>query len=195
MVDESLDLLTATRGRTLDLVRTLSQAEADARPVPGRWSVGEVLDHLLLAERFFRGEVRQLAALARAGREPVLHRRFADLDISLGPVPRAALPLFTLPLRLVNPFVPRFVRDFLLTSRLVPARHPTAATPRPGRPVQALRRELAESLRETLAVFRDNADLDFRRMWHGHPVLGTNDVPALVRIVALHEQRHQAAIA
>ena len=195
MLEESLDQFVATRSHTLDLVRELSQAEADAVPAPGRWSVGEVLDHLLLAERFFRGDIRQLVGLARAGREPVLRRGFRDLDISLGPFPRGLLPVLTVPLTVANWFVPRWLREFFLTSRLVPARHPTAATPRPGRHVPVLRRELDESLRETLDLFRANADLDFRRMHHSHPILGVNDVSELLRIVTLHEQRHQRAIA
>src|SRR5262245_22020795 len=109
MCENSLDQFATTRARTLNMVRDLSQAEADARPAPGRWSVGEVLDHLVLAERFFRGEVRQLVGLARAGREPALRRGFTDLDISVGPFPRSLLRLFTLPLSVGNRFVPRFV--------------------------------------------------------------------------------------
>ena len=111
MLEDSLDQFAMARTHTLDLVRGLSQAEADAVPAPGRWSVGEVLDHLLLAEQFFRGEIRQLVGLARAGREPVLHRGFTDLDISLGPFPRRLLPVLTVPLTVANWFVPRWLHN------------------------------------------------------------------------------------
>jgi uncharacterized damage-inducible protein DinB len=195
MRSADLDRFATTRARTVDLVRDLSQAEADHVPAPGRWSVGEVLDHLLLAERFFRGEIRQLIALARAGRAPVLRRGFADLDVSIGPIPKAWLPYLEVPFRLANPFVPRCLRDFLLRTRAVPAQHPTRATPRPGRPVRVLREELLESLRETRALLEANADLDDRRLLHDHPLLGTNDVPGLLHIVTLHEERHQGQIA
>src|SRR5262249_7158170 len=185
MLRADLDRFEATRARTLDLVRDLSQPELDAVPAPGRWSVGEVLDHLLLAERFFRDEMRQLIALARAGRRRGLRRSLADLDISIGSIPKAWLPFLELPFRLTNPFVPGFIRDFALRSRLVPAQHPTRATPRPGRPGGALRQELADSVRETRALFEANADLDYRRLLHVHPLLGTNDVPGLLHIVTL----------
>src|SRR5688572_20159955 len=113
MLSDALEPFAATRAHTLDLVGDFSQAEADARPAPGRWSVGEVLDHLLLAERFFRGEIRQLIARARSGREPVLRRGFADLDIAIGPLPKALWPLLTVPLTVANRFVPRRVREFV----------------------------------------------------------------------------------
>jgi hypothetical protein len=42
--------LEAVRGRVLAEVDGLSQAQADWRPAPTEWSVGEIVDHLTLAE-------------------------------------------------------------------------------------------------------------------------------------------------
>ena len=39
-----------------------------------------------------------------------------------------------------------------------------------------------------------NRDLPFSRMTVEHPVLGRNDAPFLIRLTALHEQRHQEQI-
>src|SRR5258707_12509669 len=96
----------------------------DFAPAPGKWSAGEVLDHLLLAERFFRGEIRRLIQMRRAGQAPVLRRGFAELDISVAFLPRGLMPLLEWPLAWANLFVPGRARDFLPRSRLVPARHP-----------------------------------------------------------------------
>jgi hypothetical protein len=41
----------ATRVALWDEVRGLSEAQVDFQPAPGRWSIGEILDHLCLAER------------------------------------------------------------------------------------------------------------------------------------------------
>jgi hypothetical protein len=41
----------AARTAVLDVVRGLSQAQIEFQPAPGKWSIGEILDHLSLAER------------------------------------------------------------------------------------------------------------------------------------------------
>lgn len=127
------------------LAEGLSQAQMNYAPGAGRWSVGEVLDHLLLAERFFRVEVRRMLDLRRAGRPPVLRRSMAELNISVAFVPRRLVPWMDVPFAFFGAFVPRPVREFLLRSRLVPARHPDAAAPRPGRPAGELLAELRSS--------------------------------------------------
>jgi hypothetical protein len=48
--EADLDLLGTTRQRTLELSEGLTQAQIEFPPAAGQWSVGEVLDHLLLAE-------------------------------------------------------------------------------------------------------------------------------------------------
>jgi uncharacterized damage-inducible protein DinB len=191
----ALDSFGSTRAQTLALVRDLSQSQMDYAPVTGKWSVGEVLDHLVLAERFFRGEITQLIALKRAGRKPVLQRSFKDLNIAIGFLPKSLLPFLEIPFTLFNPLVPRVVKEFLLRSRLIPAQHPDVAAPRNGRVAQDLRADLASSLQETLAVFEANADLDFSELIHQHPLLGSNNVLELMRILVLHEQRHQEQVA
>ena len=119
------------------------------------------------------------------------------LHLSLGrpfPIRRAVLTLLEFPLTLGSFFTPAFVRDFLISSRLVPARHPAVANPRHGRPDAELRAELAASIAETESLFEANARLDYRTLWHIHPLLGCNNVLDLLRIAALHEGRHQARL-
>jgi hypothetical protein len=195
MFQPGLQRFRQTRQRTLSLVRDLSQDEMDRRPAPDSWSVGEVLDHLLLAETFFCKEIGELIKRRKEGRSPLLLRGFKDLDISVGPIPKGVLPLLAVPLTLTNLFVPAFVRDFLVRSRLIPARHPTAATPRRGRHAADLRADLAASLAETESLFQANPNIDFRALRYVHPVLGNNNVLDLLRIITLHEERHQERIA
>jgi hypothetical protein len=194
MFQPGLQRFHQTRQQTLSLVRDLSQDELDRRPAPDSWSVGEILDHLLLAEMFFRKEIRELIARRKEGRTPLLVRGFRDLDISVAPIPRSLAPWLAIPLTVTNLFVPAFVRDFLVRSRLIPGRHPTAATPRRGRSAADLRADLAASLAETEALFQANPSVDFRGLRHVHPVLGNNNVLDLLRIVTLHEERHQERI-
>ena len=83
-----------------DEVRGLSEAQLAFRPEPGRWSIGEVLDHLCLAERaMIRSISRLLQHAAGLGQiaEPgsmELPPRHIDLDLYNRPAgaPESVLP-------------------------------------------------------------------------------------------------------
>src|SRR5436305_14998558 len=89
---ESLDEFRATRARTLALADGLSQEQLDYAPAPGKWSAGEVLDHMLLAEATNRGQIARLVELKRAGRRPALRLTLSDVNVSAPYVPRTILP-------------------------------------------------------------------------------------------------------
>jgi len=190
----TLDRVRRVRRETLRLTGDLDQERLDRRPSPRRWSVGEVLDHLILSDRFYRGDVERLFELARAGERPVLRRSFADLDPSILFFPKRLLPLLEPPLAVMNLFMPRSLRDWIARNRLIPAQNPEISEPRPGRPAEELRHELAESLEETEAVFRDAEGLDLTAIEHYHPLLGKRDLAGLLDFIADHEERHQAQI-
>jgi len=194
MPEAKLHRFRLSRTQTLSLVRGLTQDQLDSRPSRDRWSVGEVLDHLLLAERFFRGDIQELIARARAGLPPLLYRRLSEFNISPAFVPRPLLPYLEVPFMMISRFTPQPLRDLLLRTRLFPARHPDIAAPRWGRRADDLLEDLSTSLRETEDLLRANADLDYTAMRHVHPLLGSNSVPRLLHLLTLHEQRHQGQI-
>ena len=57
----------AARGALLGEVRGLSETQLAFQPAPGRWSIGEILDHLCLAERSITRVVSKILQQA-AGR-------------------------------------------------------------------------------------------------------------------------------
>jgi uncharacterized damage-inducible protein DinB len=187
-------LFGAARQRTLELVAGLTQVQIEFSPAAGQWSVGEVLDHLLLAEALNRREMSELINLAKSGRRPYLKRTFADVNVSMAYIPKSLLPSLEVPFRLLSMVVPRSAREFLTRYRLVPAQSPDVGTPRKGRAIDELRQELRSSLQETEALFEANPTLDYQAMIQQHPLMGVNNVLQLLRIVALHEQRHQSQI-
>jgi len=192
MFQTYLHELVRTRERTLATASRLTQPQSDYSPGPGRWSIGEVLDHLRLAEDLYRGEVGRLVDLKRSGRPARLTRTFSDINVAPAYVPDAALRWLGLPLTMMNSLVPDAVRDTMIQFSLLPARNPDAATPHPGRPVADLRRDLEAGIAATRAVFYDNADLDFRELVSEHPLMGVSDGLRVLRFLDLHEQRHQA---
>ena len=192
---ESLEEFRATRAHTLALAEVLSQSQFDHAPARGGWSVGEVLDHMLLAEATNRGQIAKLIELKRAGREAELRLTFSDVNVSVAYVPRSVLPLLSTPLTLINAFVPDCLRNYLTRNRLVPFQNPDVAAPRRRRPALRLREDLLASLKETEALFQTNPNLDYGEMAVQHPLLGRYDVPGLLRFMSAHEQRHQSQIA
>lgn len=194
MIPAELEEVRRTRRTTEALVEGLPQEQLDRPPAPDRWTLGEILDHLLLTDAVYRREIGELVARRRADRTPFLYRGFSELDVSVLFLPRSLLPMTEPALLVLNLFVPRSWRDALVRNRALPAQNPGASQPRAGRPGGELRRELATSLAALERLMEDNQDLDFRALRYYHPLLGYNDVPQMLRFVANHESRHQEQI-
>ena len=155
--------LTADFDALLAAVGSLDQAQADWRPVPERWSVGEVLHHLVLSNRSFasvvdalveRGRRKGLAAQADGRRSWPRLRTVADVKAS-GPV-----------------------------------RSPDRVTPAHGLPVEQLRRELDESHRAVEKRIPDLAGLDLAALRFPHPLGFELNVFQWADITGAHERRH-----
>lgn len=172
----------------------LTQTELDYAPAPERWSIGEVLDHMLLAERLNRGQIAKLIELSWNGRKPELKLTLADLNISVAGIPRSMLSLMETPMTVMNRLVPDGLRDYLTRNRLIPFRNPDLATPRRGRAGPELRADLTGSLQETEMLLQRNANVDFSKLVLSHPLLGAYDVSGLLGFMSAHEERHQSQI-
>ena len=194
MFQESLEMFRSTRSRTIALMTQLSQEQLDFTSATGKWSTGEVLDHLLLAEKVNRDQIIELIELKKAQQKPFVRRTFADVNVSVAYIPKSVLPILEVPFTVLNTFVPVRAREFITRNRLIPAQTPDVGIPQRGRPAAQLREELANSFQETESLFKDNPDLDYCEMRVQHPLMGTNNVPELLRFMALHEQRHQSQI-
>ena len=190
----NLELLKRTRLRTFELVYGLTQEQMDWVPQPGKWSASEQLDHLVLAAALYHNQMEELIGLAKAGRPTEIRRTMKDINFRPNFIPEGALPLFEIPFTLLNLFIPSGVRELLIRRQIFPAQRPDIARPVSGKPKAELTGALERSLRATVELLEGNRDLPFSRMTLEHPVLGKNDLPFLVKLTALHEQRHQEQI-
>jgi DinB family protein len=190
----SLEFHRATRVQTLAMVQGLSQAQMDFAPAPGKWSVGEVLDHLVLGQRLNLSYIAEVIGMKRTGQRAVRRLSFTDVDVSIGYIPKSLLPALEAPFTVLNLFLPSSVRDFMTSHRLVPAQNPGITTPRRARPADELRNDLISSLKEMNTLLESHSHFNYCEMVIQHPLLGKNDVPGLLRFLALHEQRHQSQI-
>jgi hypothetical protein len=194
MVKANLEPFRSIRARTLGIVEGLSQAQMDYSPAPDTWSIGEVVDHLILSENVTRQDIAELVELTKAGRQPLLYRSSTDFNIAAFFLPKFMLPFLEVPFNFLNMFVPDSIRELFVRYRLIPAQAADATNPRKGKAAAELHHGLRSSLEETEALFDANPNLDYDKMIHQHPLLGTQNVPRLLYILGLHEQRHQAQI-
>lgn len=188
---DSLNEFACARALTLAGVWPLSQAQLDFSPRPGRWSVGEIADHLLLAEALYRGEVVQLVELARAGQPTYRRHSFSEVNVAPLHLPDAVLSLMEVPLGFMSRLIPDSVLSVVTEFPILPTRNPDFATPRPRRPAAELKDDLAGSMAKTRAIIESNADLDFGQLVSEHPLTGRTNVAQILTFLARHERRHQ----
>jgi hypothetical protein len=144
-------------------VASLGQAQVDWRPAPDRWSVGEVLHHLILSNRSFALVVRKL--VDRGRREGLAAR----------PDGRRSWPRL------------RAIADVQATG---PVRNPERVTPAHGLPVEQLRRELVETHRAVALQIPDLAGLDLAALRFPHPLGFELNLFQWSDIAGAHERRH-----
>jgi len=194
MFDADLEDLQAVRLRSLDLIRPLSQVELDRIPAIGKWSVGEIVDHIILAGELLRRKMEDLIRLKRSGQRPFLRQTFSDIDVGFSFIPKALLPLVDIPFAFFSSFLIGAVRDFVVKHRLILFRAATEATPRHGLPADELHCRLVSSFAALKLIFENNADLDFRELVAQHSLLGYLNMLELLRFMRNHESRHQQQI-
>jgi len=172
MYHQSLTMLRLARAETLRLSAGVTQSQSDFSPGLGRWSVGEVLDHLLLSDKSYRGIFARLIELQKSGQKPFLHIGFDQVNVSVAFIPKAFLPMLELPFAMLNLFMPTVVREAMTEFRWLPAQNPDNAAPGKGKSIDELRRALSASYEETAELLDSNPSLDYRRLRYVHPLLG-----------------------
>jgi len=184
----------AARDCTVALIADLTQEQSDFFPGPGVWSIGQNVEHLLLTERLYCTQFRNLIALARKGGDTNLALTFEHIDTSLAFIPRDIMPLFSVPLNIFNAFVPRALRETMFRVPLIAATNPTSSEPAPWKTVVDLRARSISSLAGTEKIFEDELPPNLKEMTLSHPLLGTNTVVEIFGIITAHEERHHGQI-
>lgn len=148
-------------------VTSLTQMQANWRPAPERWSAGEVLHHLVLANRLFALAVRKL--VARGTREGLAAPVGATRSWPrLHSIADASLP--------------------------GPVRNSDNVTPRHGLPIDTLRDELIASHTAVAEQVPTLADLDLAALTLRHPLGFDLNLHQWADIAGAHERRHLAQV-
>jgi len=190
---EAFEQAHAIRRETISLVEGLDQGQSELRPAPGKWSVGQVLDHLVRLDALIVRELDVALNQRRRGL-PFIYRSIADVDTSIPWVVRPILPFFEVPFSLFNTVVPQALRRALTGNRSIPLQAPKVIEPRFGRAVETLRRELDATFDTLEQQQADNREIDLNRLYYYNPITGLNSVAGLYRFVSNHEERHHGQL-
>lgn len=166
-IEELLEHLEETRAALLDAVQHVAVDRRDARPGDGRWTVGEVLDHVSRVEGGYARLLTKRVSDARArgiGAE-------TDTTSILGSVESA--PLLDRERRLQAPEI---------------------VLPRQGATVDEALAALAGSRAAVLAALTDASGLALGTLTQQHPFFGTLDMYQWGVFLGLHDLRHAEQI-
>ena len=187
---EDFDDARAIRDETLSLVAELDQEQSEFRPASDRWSVGEVLDHLVRLDDLIVRELEVTIQQRQRGL-PFVYRGLADVDTTVPWVLRPILPFVEIPFGVFNAVFPQSLRRSLTGNRSIPLQAPKIIEPRAGRPIATLRDELRETYDVLARQQDDNPGIDFGSVYYYNSITGLNSVAGMYRFVSNHEERHQ----
>ncbi len=189
---KNLMLCRQSRQTTLTILNEFAGGESalEHSPGPGRWSIAEVAEHLLLTDRYFLRELRTIVKQVQAGQEPTLRRSLEDFPLSFRLVPDALEPYIVMPFSFMTRVAPPMLREVMARNRVVEIDAPPATVPQGLTPSSQLATELEQSLKEIEVFFRQHPHVDFQEIRLEHPILGTPSVMDFLRFLAAHEQRH-----
>ena len=137
------------REKTLSILREVTPEQALWIPAAGTWSIAQNADHLLRSEGLYREQILRVIALARAGKGTSVQISLAEVNTFLAIIPAPVVPLFEVPMRMFNFFMPSALREALIRYPLVSARNPVVSAPRLGLSAEKLIADLTSSLMET----------------------------------------------
>lgn len=187
---QALARFRAAREGTTEIIRDLTQEQADFSPASKSWSVGQNVQHLLLTEDLYRDKMRTMIEMARRGKEKNIDLTFQQINTSFAYIPREVMPFFTMPLRAMDLFMPRAVRETMFRIPLIPAVNPTFSSPAGHQPIGELRVRAASAIEATEAVFECDLPPNLGEITLSHPILGTNNIAQIFGIIGAHEERH-----
>jgi len=145
----ALESFLAVRRETVRMAEGLTPEQASFSPAPGVWSVARNLDHLVITESLYRGQMAKMLEMALAGGKTNLDVSLGEVDLNLPFVPKALMPLMAAPLTMINYFVPAAVRETVLRYPLMKAKNPKVSEPAVDRPLTELTEMLRAGARET----------------------------------------------
>lgn len=180
-----VDRLRLVRQNTISILDQVTDRQALWSPRRGSWSIAQIADHLLTTEEMYRA---QFARLIEHGDSIEISLR--EVNVAFAAIPHDVIPLFEMPFRIFNQFVPHSLRETMVRYPIVASLNPQQSQPREGLDRGRLMHDLAAAIDTTEEFFRTPLPPGADRLTINHPILGNNTIPQLLRIMTAHEQRH-----
>ena len=190
-----VDRYRSVRAKTIAALDELTEEQAAWSPKRGVWSINQIADHLLRSEELYREQFVRLMELGRTGSGTTINISLREVDASFAMIPREIVPIFEIPFRIMNMFVPAIVRETIIKYPVIPALNPKVSDPRPGVTLASMRVGMAGGVEETAKIFAGPLPKNFAELRLSHPIMGNNGFVDILRILTAHEERHLTQMA
>lgn len=165
-VQELIEDAAAHRDRLWKSIEGISEEEAQRPPAEGKWSIAEILDHLLKSE---------------TATMKLYQRKLAEAQ------QRQILPDN-------RPGSERGSLDHMREQFRQPGRAPDIVVPEAGKPLSQLRQSLEQSRQRLLGLIDSLSEYDLSQLTHPHPLLGELNLYQWILVGGQHELRHAKQI-
>jgi DinB superfamily len=184
------------RERIVGIVQGLPQAGLDFQPNAKSWSIGQIAQHVALVEGGLMYIVQKMLQLP--GDQRVLKVGYDQLPLTIKGIPqdivRVGLKLLT-PFSFLSRFVPRSMISWLIANPIIKAKAAPLAEPLQGTAQEGIVVFLSAVRECTMQVLENVTDGDISRSHWIHPLVGYQDLPGTLDLIANHDHRHIQQIA
>lgn len=161
--DQALHFAEEVREKVIAFLEGISQAESEAKPTPGVWSIGEIAHHLLLSERRLSQQILDSIANGREG-------EFDPEEVSA----QRPFPL----------------EDTADTEKSGKGNAPEPTQPSPDLPITDLLTDLRQARDETRAQLVPLRSRPLSDLWWEHPRFGPMTLYERIRMSGYHDLKH-----
>lgn len=194
--DQVMEGFRAERENLLESIRSMDQRQLDFQPSRLEWSAGEVVHHVMLAEKLWQGYIRELldGADPRRGARREISAQELSFQSPLIPDVILQSPWVLGPMSVMVNFIPKTVQSTLFAVPLIKLKAGPRLQPKRGLSPATLL-ELSDQVRlATLEMLAPVKTWDLSRFCVNHPFIGEQNVYGILELVASHDQRHKLQI-
>ena len=195
-LERHIDRIQRERTALLSRIEGLSQLQLDYQPSRQSWSIGQIVHHVGLAEKLWRGHLSRAIRKAGPKREATVHVSLDDVPFRSRVLPDFLWrnPLVLPPLSLMVKLIPRPIQAMMFAIPLIKMDAAPQMQPKRGLSRNQILQFLEETRRTTLDLLRPICDWNLTRIRVVHPLVGDQDVCGILELLASHEQRHAQQI-
>ena len=190
-LQNSIARIEEERKRIVAPLQDLTQAQLDFQQTAKSWSIGQIAEHVGLAERNLMEIVKTL--FQQPGGRKVLEVSYDQLPLTIKGIP-SSMARFSFellrPFMFMTRFIPKPLVQSLLANPIVKAKAAPESEPTHGREGREVTAFLTRVRQSTLQFLESVKEKDLSQYHWAHPLLGYQDLCGILGLIASHDSRH-----